>query len=87
MRFQKKKLKKLILPLTFVVGVLSYPLGKMAVGQVKKAYSAMFASETPQRRSVRSAPGKRSYARSKHGKKSSYKSAHRSSRKNRHLAH
>jgi stringent starvation protein B len=46
---RNKKMKKLLLPFTFVLGVLAFPLGNMAFDQAKKTGKALFADEAPKK--------------------------------------
>jgi hypothetical protein len=52
-RTKKLKLKKFILPLTFVVGLASFPLGQLAFNQSKKAAQSIgLIDKKPKKRAV-----------------------------------
>jgi hypothetical protein len=52
-RTKKLKLKKFILPLTFVVGLASFPLGQLAFNQSKKAAESIgLIEKKPKKRAI-----------------------------------
>jgi hypothetical protein len=79
---RNKKVKKLILPFTFILGVLAFPLGNMAFEQAKKTAKALLADEAPKKPKDRQGPA----VVKKHPKKSARVAAKPSKQKNKKLA-
>jgi hypothetical protein len=58
---RNKKLKKFVLPLTFVVGLASFPLGQFAFNLSRKAAASIgLIDKAPKKRTVATASGRRS---------------------------
>ncbi len=90
-----KKFKKFILPLTFILGLASFPLGSMLMGQVKKAHASAFSSHTkPSKKSPHAAAShtkqkklKTAQHKSKNHKAKAHKAKAHRGKPNKHIAH
>jgi hypothetical protein len=90
-----KKFKKFILPLTFILGLASFPLGSMLMGQVKKAHASAFSSPAKPNKKIHHAAVsntkqkklKTAQHKSKNHKAKAHKAKAHKGKPNKHLAH